>query len=53
MDDGKDFTVLSNANFDRLTPVDRLDYLQRAITALQRLQGQIERTLKDHPKKDQ
>jgi hypothetical protein len=47
--DEKSFSVLLDTEFERLTPEERLDYLKRAIVAIQRLQSQIERTLKEHP----
>jgi hypothetical protein len=43
------FSVLSDAAFAKLNQIERLEYLRRAIPALQRLQSQVQQTLKDNP----
>jgi hypothetical protein len=47
--DEQGFAVLSDAAFAKLTQIERLEYLRRAIPALQRLQSQVQQTLKDNP----
>ena len=41
------FMVLSNADFERLTLGERVEYMKTAVTALQRLQKQIQRTMEE------
>ena len=41
------FMVLSNADFERLTLGERVEYMKSAVAALQRLQKQIQRTMEE------
>ena len=41
------FMVLSNADFERLTLGERVEYMKTAVSALQRLQKQIQRTMEE------
>ena len=43
--------ILSNADFERLTLEERVEYMKTAVTAVQRLQKQIQRTVEDASKK--
>jgi hypothetical protein len=39
--DASGFMILSNADFERLTLAERVEYLKTAVAAVQRLQKQI------------
>lgn len=41
------FMVLSDADFERLTLTERVEYMKSAVAALQRLQKQIQRTMEE------
>jgi hypothetical protein len=52
MDSGPDsdasgFMILSNADFERLTLAERVEYLKTAVAAVQRLQKQIQRIVEE------
>jgi hypothetical protein len=40
--DATGFMILSNADFERLTLVERVEYMKSAVAAVQRLQKQIQ-----------
>ena len=41
--DGTGFMILSNADFERLTLTERVEYMKTAVNAVQRLQKQIQK----------
>jgi hypothetical protein len=43
--------ILSDADFDRLTLAERLEYMKTAVNAVQRLQQQIHRIMDEVGKK--
>lgn len=43
--------ILSDADFERLTMGERVEYLKTAVAAVQRLQKQIQRIMEDFNKK--
>jgi hypothetical protein len=43
--------ILSDADFERLTLAERLEYMKTAVAAVQRLQKQINRIMEDVNKK--
>jgi hypothetical protein len=43
--------ILSDADFQRLTLAERVEYLRTAVAAVQRLQMQIQRIMEDINKK--
>ena len=49
--DASGFMILSDADFERLTLAERVEYLRTAVAAVQRLQSQIQRIMEDINKK--
>ena len=49
--DASGFMILSDADFERLTLAERLEYMKTAVIAVQRLQQQIHRIMDDVRKK--
>ena len=49
--DASGFMILSDADFERLTLPERLEYMKTAVAAVQRLQKQINRIMEDVNKK--
>ena len=43
--DASGFMILSNADFERLTLEERVEYMKTAVLAVQRLQKQIQKTV--------
>lgn len=43
--------ILSDADFERLAPAERLEYLKTAVAAVRRLQAQIHRIMEEVGKK--
>jgi hypothetical protein len=41
--DGTGFMILSNADFERLSLAERVEYMKTAVNAVQRLQKQIQK----------
>jgi len=49
--DASGFMILSDADFERLTLAERVEYLRTAVAAVQRLQTQIQSIMEDVNKK--
>ena len=49
--DANGFMILSDADFERLTLQERVEYLKTAVAAVQRLQKQIQRIAEEVVKK--
>ena len=49
--DASGFMILSDADFERLTLAERVEYLRTAVAAVQRLQKQIQRIVEEVGKK--
>jgi hypothetical protein len=45
------FMILSNADFERLTLEERVEYMKTAVVAVQRLQRQIQKVAEEAAKK--
>ena len=45
--DASGFMILSDADFERLTLAERVEYLRTAVAAVQRLQKQIQRIVEE------
>jgi hypothetical protein len=45
------FMILSDADFDRLSLGERLEYMRTAVAAVQRLQQQIQRIMEEFRQK--
>jgi hypothetical protein len=50
-DDAIGFMILSNADFERLTLEERVEYMKSAVVAVQRLQRQIQNIAEEAGKK--
>ena len=45
--DASGFMILSNADFERLSLAERVEYMKTAVVAVQRLQKQIQRIVEE------
>jgi len=45
--DASGFMILSNADFERMTLAERVEYMKTAVVAVQRLQKQIQRIVEE------